>query len=127
VARWRLREFNELPHFLWHRLNAGHDAAQRYCAQFPSHVVSHVARFVAFVAGSVAALLIALTLADERLLERDLAAGRQTVWWLALLGVVLAAARALIVERSTAAFDPGLALLEVAAHTHHLPRHWRGR
>lgn len=127
LARWRLRELNELPCFLTHRLNAGHEAAERYVAQFPNYALSHVARFVAFVAGSFAAVLIALTLADERLLERDLAYGRQLVWWLALLGVILAAARALVIEHSTAAFDPGLALLEVAAHTHHLPRHWRGR
>lgn len=40
---------------------------------------SHVARFVAFVAGSVAALLLVVTLIDERLLERDLF-GRQLVW-----------------------------------------------
>lgn len=70
MAHWKLREFNELPHFLTHRLNAGHAAAERYCAQFPNYALSHLARFVAFVAGSFAALLIALTLADERLLER---------------------------------------------------------
>ena len=127
AARWSLREFNELPYFVSHRLNAGHGAAERYVAQFPNHPLSHVARFIAFVAGSFAAVLIALTLADERLLERDLFGNRQTVWWLALLGVILAASRALIVEPSTSSFDPGMALLEVAAHTHYLPRHWRGR
>lgn len=40
---------------------------------------SHVARCVAFVAGSVEALLLFVTLLDERLLERDLF-GRQLVW-----------------------------------------------
>jgi Tfp pilus assembly protein PilZ len=38
-----------------------------------------VARFVAFVAGSAEALLLFVTLLDERLLERDLF-GRQIVW-----------------------------------------------
>eukprot|EP00887_Chlorella_sp_A99_P005099 scaffold25.g5099.t1 len=106
LARWRLREFNELPHLVAH---------------------SHVARLVSFVAGSFAALLLFLTLADERLLERDLF-GRQVVWWLAVLGVVLAASRALVVDGAeAAALDPELALMEVVAHTHHLPAHWRGR
>ena len=127
AARWSLREFNELPHFVAHRLNAGHSAAELYIAQFPNYAVSHLARFVAFLAGSFAAVLIALTLVDERVLERDFAGGRQTVWWLALLGVLLAISRSLIVEPSTASFDPGLALFEVAAHTHYMPRHWRGR
>lgn len=46
--------------------------------------------------------------------------------WAAALGVVLAVSRAFITEQGQA-FEPELALLEVAAHTHHLPRHWRGR
>ena len=46
--------------------------------------------------------------------------------WAATLGIVLAASRAFIVEPGTA-FEPELALLETVAHTHYLPRHWRGR
>ena len=163
-----------------------------------------MARFVSFVAGSAAAVLLFLTLLDERLLERDLfgrqvgrggvgwggvggAAGGvgwrgrsvcvcahssllrccsapvlsvrcsyhggggppsadglscfsvglppapphthtpQVVWWVALVGVVLAVSRALVVERGQDAFDPEMAMLQVVAHTHYLPRHWRGR
>ena len=43
-----------------------------------------------------------------------------------MLGVVLAVSRGFITEPGTA-FDPELAMLEVVAHTHYLPRHWRGR
>lgn len=64
---------------------------------------------------------------EERFLEVDLIGGHQTVWWLALLGVVLAASRGMIIEQSTASFDPGLAFLEVAAHTHYFPRRWQKR
>ncbi|KAK9829634.1 hypothetical protein WJX72_006986 [[Myrmecia] bisecta] len=125
LAAWRLREFNELPHYIHHRLNASHKAAERYITQFPSPALSHVAKFVAFIAGSFAALLLFLTLMDEVLLERPLY-GRNLVWWLALVGVVLAISRAFIQEAGTA-FEPEMALLEVVAHTHYLPRHWRGR
>ncbi|GAB4821600.1 hypothetical protein N2152v2_008646 [Parachlorella kessleri] len=125
LAKWRLREFNELPHFISHRLNASQEAAELYIQQFPNHALSHVARFVAFVSGSFAALLLALALIDERLLERDLL-GRQIVWWVATVGMVLALSRAFIIESSTA-FDPEVALMGVVAHTHYLPRHWRGR
>lgn len=126
---WQVREYNELPHFVSQRLGAGHAAAERYISLFPSYVLSHISKFVAFVAGSFAALLLALTVADERFLERELFWGRQTVWWLALLGVILAASRSLIVmdDSSEMNLDPGLALLEVAVHTHHLPSHWHGR
>ena len=43
-----------------------------------------------------------------------------------MLGVILAISRGFITEPGTA-FDPELAMLEVVAHTHYLPRHWRGR
>lgn len=46
--------------------------------------------------------------------------------WAAVLGIILALSRAFIQETGVA-FDPELALLEVVAHTHHLPRNWRGR
>ena len=46
--------------------------------------------------------------------------------WAAVLGVILAISRGFITEPVTA-FDPELAMLEVVAHTHYLPRHWRGR
>ena len=49
ARRWRLREVNELPHYLSHRLNASHTAAVHYVAQFPSHTVASLARFVCFV------------------------------------------------------------------------------
>ena len=42
------------------------------------------------------------------------------------MGIILALSRAFIQEPGVA-FDPELALLEVVAHTHYLPRHWRGR
>jgi autophagy-related protein 9 len=47
-----------------------------------------VAKFISFVAGSFAALLLALSLLDENLLEVPLA-GRNVVWWLATTGIVL--------------------------------------
>ena len=82
---------------------------------------------MAFVAGSVAAMLIALTLFKEEMLEKDLVGGKKTVWWLAMIGVVLAASRSFINEKTTGADDPNMTLLEVAVHTHHYPKHWRGR
>lgn len=75
-----------------YRLAASHTASTKYVGQFPSHTVAHIARFVAFVTGSFTALLLLVTMLDETLLERPLL-GRHIVWWLATLGVLLAASR----------------------------------
>lgn len=127
LALWYLREFNEVPFFLYNRLNSGHESAMRYIKQFPNLLVSHISRFLCYIAGSFAALLMALTLFEDDLLEVDFMSGKQTVWWLAVLGVVLAVFRPMVVDKSTTSFDPELALLELAAHTHHYPRHWSGK
>ena len=99
---------------------ASHAPTCKYLAQFPSHSLAALARFVAFVSGSVAALLLLVTLVDDRLLERPLL-GRHIVWWLAALGVVLTASRTLVSE-DPVAYEPEQALAEVAAVTHHMPR-----
>ena len=46
--------------------------------------------------------------------------------WAAVLGIILAVSRGLVQEPGVAN-DPELVLLEVVAHTHYLPRHWRSR
>lgn len=48
---------------------------------------------------------------DERLLERPMM-GRQLVWWLATLGVILTASRSFINE-DPVAYDPEKAMQEV--------------
>ncbi|GLC35368.1 hypothetical protein PLESTB_000572200 [Pleodorina starrii] len=125
LAKWRIRELNELPHYLQHRLSASHPAALRYVAQFPSHTLAALARFMVFVTGSFVALLLMMTFLDESLLERPLL-GRQVVWWLGTMTVVLAACRTLVSEEPVA-YDPERALADVVSYTHYLPRHWRGR
>lgn len=42
------------------------------------------------------------------------------------MGIILAVSRGLVQEPGVAS-DPELVLLEVVAHTHYLPRHWRSR
>jgi len=61
------------------RLNASHEAAEKYIGQFPSPLLAQAARFVAFIAGSFAALFLGAALVDDQLLERRLA-GRTLVW-----------------------------------------------
>ncbi|GLI70528.1 hypothetical protein VaNZ11_015443 [Volvox africanus] len=125
LAKWKIRELNELPHYLKHRLSASHPAALRYVAQFPSHTLAALARFMVFATGSFVALLLLMTFLDESLLERPLL-GRQVVWWLGTMTVVLAACRTLVSEEPVA-YDPERALADVVSFTHYLPQRWRSR
>lgn len=130
VARWLIRQLNELPHDLDRRLAASRAPAERYCNQFPSPVVSLVAKFVAFVVGAFAAALLALALVDERLLEAVLW-GRNLLWYTALCGSLLAVSRALISDGDADGgggtgqqYEPEAAMAEVVRHTQYFPKRW---
>ena len=124
LARWRLREFNEMPHFVEQRLNASMEAATKYVDQFPSYSIAHVANLISYIVGSLTALVLLLALVDDSLLEEQLM-GHNLVWWGAVLTVFLRVSRGLAPNEE--AFDPEGAMAEVTKHTHYLPRHWRGR
>jgi len=123
IGFWRMREFNELPHFARHRASSAHKYATRYVSQFPNPITDIFAKFIAYVVGAFAACALILAFVDDRLLNAYI--GNRDVFWLtASLGAALAASRAFIVEENVA-FEPKLAMARVVAHTHFFPKHWR--
>lgn len=53
LSHWKLREFNEMPHFFQRRLAASYEPAQMYISQFPSTMAAVIAQAMAYIAGSV--------------------------------------------------------------------------
>jgi hypothetical protein len=62
LAHWKLREFNEMPHFFQRRLAASYEPAQMYISQFPSTMAAVIAQAMAYIAGSVVSMLTLLLL-----------------------------------------------------------------
>lgn len=123
-SKWKLREFNELEHFLEERIKAAHRPATRYIAQFGSPLVSLLAKFVSYLVGAFVAFALACTLLlDDRLLHAEIF-GRDLLWHTAVMGAVLAASRGLITEENKA-FEPNLWMACMVQHTHYLPKRWR--
>eukprot|EP01026_Neomeris_dumetosa_P032471 TRINITY_DN2579_c0_g1_i10.p1 TRINITY_DN2579_c0_g1~~TRINITY_DN2579_c0_g1_i10.p1 ORF type:complete len:639 (-),score=56.33 TRINITY_DN2579_c0_g1_i10:774-2690(-) len=125
-AKWKMREINEVPHYVEARLEAARKSADRYINMFPTPILAHTCKLISFIAGSFMALLIALTLFDAKLLERPIA-GKYVVWWLGVLGLVIAASRVFLAEEESPVENPEIALMLVVKRTHYLPKHWRGR
>ena len=125
-ARWHMREFNELPHFLDQRLKAAHRPATKYVAQFSSPVAALAAKFASYVVGAFVAFALACTLLlDDRLLHAEVF-GRDLLWHTAVAGAVLAFCRNLSGDNAeTRAFEPTRWMAETVRHTHFLPKRWR--
>ncbi|KAL9940096.1 hypothetical protein V8E36_000801 [Tilletia maclaganii] len=126
-ARWKFREFNELPHLFKRRMRSSMPFAQRYTDQFPKERLVILARFVAFIAGSFTAVLLLASLYDPDLfLHFDITPQRNTLFYIGVFGGVLAVARGMIPE-DNAVVDPELEIREVIRRTHFYPDEWRGR
>jgi autophagy-related protein 9 len=127
LARWRYREFNELPHEFRKRLNRAYEPAQRYCESFPVIWLAVPASFLSFVVSGFIFALVALSLIDDNvMINADVALGRSGVWWLTVLGSVLALLRS-IAPDPNAVYSPDEHLAAVCKVTHYMPQRWRGR
>lgn len=127
AARWKLREFNELPHYFNRRLANSHRKATKYLEQFQSSRLTSVARLSSFIAGSFTVVLIALTVVNEDLLMHfEISAGKSVIWYIGLFGVVLALSRTMMPDWSRAS-DPSKLMNEICEYTHYMPKDWKGR
>ena len=130
LSQWKLREYNELPHFFQHRLTLAAVHASDYIQQFPSPVLSLLCGGIAYCAAAVVGILLLMTLSgsalDAQLYDRSL------LWWLAVFSGVLAVSRAFVQTPSSASTarsatpTPSLAFARLVTYTHYHPRQWRG-
>ncbi|KAG7756782.1 hypothetical protein KL924_004787 [Ogataea haglerorum] len=126
-ARWKLREFNELPHMFDKRLKMSRARATEYINQFPKEATNIVLNFVAFVTGSLVTILVVLTvLGHENFLNFELTEGRTVLFYISTLGAIFTICKGSVSENDTV-FDPEASLRYVAQFTHYLPSSWNGR
>lgn len=127
AALWKFREFNELPHLFQRRMNLSYKEAQSYEKQFPTPMLTVVSKCVTYIAGGLVALLAVFTLLDENILLHVTIAGRNLLWFAAILSTVLALGRGFMLEREAAVLDANAAMKKVVSHTHYMRRDWVGR
>lgn len=125
LAQWKLREFNELPHFFERRLTLSAVAAQQYMQQFPNTLVSIIAQSIAYITGALVAILLLLTVTDSDIITHRIW-DRTLLWYLAVFSGILALSRSMIPDK-TIYPAPALVMQEVVKHTHYSPAHWRHR
>ena len=134
-AKWSLREFNELPHFLERRLEPSYKATENYLKLFTqSEIVTTIGRILALVGGSLCAVLVVFAAINDAILLHVKIGDWNLLWYVGLLGLMYSTGKAMLPDpkihpRYTrnlfAEIDNCLAL--VAVHTHYYPDIWKGR
>ncbi|KAF2739437.1 autophagy-related protein 9 [Polyplosphaeria fusca] len=126
-AKWRFREFNELPHLFDRRKNMAYPYANRYLAQFPKDKTEQISAFVAFIAGAFAFVLVCFTLLDSELfLGFEITQGKTVIFWIGVLTAIYQMARSSSPQDDQVA-DPSYFLGHVIYHTHYEPGPWKDR
>ncbi|KAI7898327.1 autophagy protein Apg9-domain-containing protein [Cokeromyces recurvatus] len=124
-AKWKFREFNELPHLFRNRISQSYEHANLYINQFPKEKTLLLARFISFLAGSIAGVLALLSLIDsEALLNFEITPNGTVLFYLGLTGTLFAITRNMIPDENQV-FEPENVLRKVIEHTHHLPPEWK--
>ncbi|CDK26396.1 unnamed protein product [Kuraishia capsulata CBS 1993] len=126
-ARWRLREFNELPHIFKKRLALSTEPASVYVNQFPKEKTTLLLKFVSFVSGSLVTVLVLLTIIDpEQFLNLELTEGHTVLFYISALGAIFTVCKGALPDTNTV-FDPEASLRYASQYTHYLPNEWAGK
>lgn len=116
MARWKFREFNELPHVFEERLKQGEDHAREYVNQFPSKYLDIFSKFLVFVLSSFLITVLFMGLFNAQLFTKDV------VWWITMFGTIIAISRVFISDTNQK--YPHENIEKLANVIHYIPPEW---
>ncbi|TPX57735.1 hypothetical protein PhCBS80983_g03625 [Powellomyces hirtus] len=126
-ARWKFREFNELPDLFQKRLNRSYRLANKYMNQFPNAKVTIIARFVSFITGSFLSVLIVATLLSADLMHGfEITPARSVFFYIGIFATSTAVVRGMVPDDNEV-FEPALLLRNVVEEVRYMPDSWRGK
>jgi autophagy-related protein 9 len=93
LARWKLRDFNELPHIYTQRLRGSHSSVLNFLAQFPCEEIRIIMRCASFVTGSVLLVLLLMSLIDADMPVCILGMSKPVLFYAGIVAAVFVAMR----------------------------------
>lgn len=143
-AEWKLREFNELPHFFIKRLHLSIGPANTYINQFPGgYLINNLMTLANFVSGAFLAVLVVMALLFEdeehNFWSFEITENKSTLFYISIFGTLWALTSGSLVSTVTNSaenlnsqgvsffYDPEASLRYVSQFTHYLPSSWNGR
>lgn len=143
-AEWKLREFNELPHFFQNRLQLSMNPANTYIDQFPKgFLVINGMKLINFISGSFLAVLVVLGLfldnESQSFWSFEITEGKTALFYISIFGTIWAITSTTSSSVANAPtehnqqhfsttrtiHDPEANLRHVSKFTHYLPRSWK--
>lgn len=122
LARWKFRDFNEMPHVFSERMNISTEHAQKYVSQFKYTLMNTLAKFCLFVFGSfLTALLFISLISDEALFKMEIY-GKSVVWNIGFCTTICILARSFINDSTIQ--RPHFYMEQIVKFIHYIPNNW---
>ncbi|KAH3745765.1 autophagy protein 9 [Pelomyxa schiedti] len=123
LAKWKLREFNEVDHILEQRLDSCVLKANLYLDQFQtSRSLVIICRFLSFVIGSLVVVFIVLALINSDFVFELW--GLSSVLYITILTVLLGVTRSMV-KPLYVFCDPDGKMADLVSSTHYFPKRWQ--
>lgn len=118
-AKWRIREYNELPHLFNKRLSKSYEFANIYLNLFPSGFVQPLLRILSFLTGAFLAILFVIGLLTDagHLLQLNVFGDKSLTWVLSIAASIYGICKVSITPNSHP-YTPNEALTEVEKYIH---------
>lgn len=124
-AKWKFREFNELPHIFNKRLKDSHKHAIEYENRFESQFIQISINFITLILGALLTILIFITFYDERIMLHLRIYNRNLLWYVAILTTLIALCRMMLSKESNKEKTHDELIKNIVEHTHYYPESWK--
>ena len=102
IAKWKLRNYNELFHEYDSKFIVSKDICDEYTNLFPNKIVQTISRFLVFILSSVFVILVFISIVNERILTNlYITNNKQTIWFIGIVGSIIAILKRNLVETPT--------------------------
>ena len=122
-AIWQFREYNELPHFFYHRLDKSQEYAETYIRAYKFPIYNKFFKFIQIVSGSILAFILIISFIDENIITEITFYDKSLLWHLAIWGGVVAFVNGFL-SGPIKYVNFKDKLIAWSQYTHHLPITW---
>ena len=124
-AKWKFRQYNELPHFFNKRINISVKHANEYISQFRYPSFEIIAKFISILSGGFVGLFIILSILDESILIYVNFLDRSLIFYAGIIGAISSYSRNLIKSTEKKIYDPNIIMMEnIYKYTLYMPNTW---
>lgn len=123
IGKWKIRDYNELYHNLYERLEKAEKPAKEYCNQFHNKILDTLSNFILFLSNSLFLVLVLLSLINEQIIiNLYISHDRSVIWYMGILATISTLCKSVISNKIV--FYPKNKLKDVKNIIEYIPENW---